>query len=324
MRVLALPRSIRVVFGGLLLLAPLTWTLAARVAAAEKGAGEEPAESAIRATADVFVKAFNRGDAAALAALWTENGTLANDGGQVLKGRKAIEDEYAALFKAHPGLRMEVAVQSIEIATPTVAIEDGIARAVDKGGAASAASRYTAIHVLQDGKWLMASVRESRIELPSNDSRLQQLTWLVGKWKAKSDDTTVRTEVRWSANKSFLHRDYAVRKGGIATSSGTQIIGWDPQARRVRSWSFDSSGGYGTGHWTATPDGWQIDSTGVMTDGTPTSSRDFVIRVAGENDVFGWRSVDRKVGPTVLPDTGEVVLERETAASNSSKQGLKK
>ena len=53
-----------------------------------------------------------------------------------------------------------------------------------------------------------------------------------------------------------------------------------------------------------------IASTGVLADGTPTSSQDLLIRVPDEDNVLGWQSVNRKVGDTQLPDTREVVLER--------------
>jgi uncharacterized protein (TIGR02246 family) len=278
--------------------------------AAEKNKPASPSDdTAIRATADAFVQAFNRGDARAVAALWTEKGTMADDRGQIFKGRKAIEAEYVALFKEHPGAKMEVAIQSIDFATPGMAIEDGVARVVAKDGP-PAASRYTAVHVLEGGKWLMASVRESRIEIPSNFPRMQQFGWLVGKWEAKSEHVSVRTEVRWIANRSFLQREYTVRQDGLVTSSGVQIIGWDPLAGQVRSWSFDSAGGHGTGLWTATPDGWQIESTGVLPDGTSSSSRDFLVRIRGEQNIFGWYSVNRKIGAMELPNTREIVLDR--------------
>ena len=275
-----------------------------------KKAGEHPAAPAIRASEQAFVAAFNRGDAKAVAALWTESGSLADELGQVYEGRKAIEDEYATFFKANAGARIEVAVQSIETPTPDTAIEDGVARVISKEGAAPVASRYSAVHVLADGKWLMASVRETAVELPSAFPQLRELEWLVGSWEAKNDATTLHTTVRWIADRSFLERSYTVRDGGVTSSSGTQIIGWDPQAGKVRSWSFDSSGGHGTGVWTATPRGWSIESHGMLTDGTPTASRDLVIRIPDENDVFGWRSTDRRVGDADLPDTGEVSLER--------------
>jgi hypothetical protein len=89
-----------------------------------------------------------------------------------------------------------------------------------------------------------------------------------------------------------------------------QIIGWDPQARQIRSWSFDSAGGHGGGLWSAAADGWQIKSSGVLPDGTPTAAVDHLIRVPGENDVFGWESIDRHVGDAELPDLKEAVLDR--------------
>ena len=188
------------------------------------------AESEIRATAVAFVQAFNRGDARAVAALWTADGSAADDSGTIYKGRPAIEAQYAQLFKQHPGARMEVAVQSIEFPTPTTAIEDGIAQVESKYAGPPQASRYTVVHVKQDGKWLMASVREANIELPSNFARVEGLGWLVGNWKAERDGTAIHTTIRWIANKSFLEREYKVRKGGIVISSGKQIIGWDPKA----------------------------------------------------------------------------------------------
>jgi uncharacterized protein (TIGR02246 family) len=289
---------------------PAVLVFALSAQAAEKNTANASDETAIRGTADAFSKAFDRADAKALAALWTENGSLADDRGQVLKGRQAIEDQYATLFKEHPGAKMEIMIQSIEFPAPSVAVEDGLARAVDKNGASPAASRYTAVHVLHDGKWLMASVRESNSEISSNYGRLQQLQWLVGNWETKSEGATVHTCIRWIANRSFLQREYSVRQNGLTTSSGVQIIGWDPQADRVRSWSFDSLGGHGTSLWTPAAEGWRIESRGVLADGTPTSSQDFLVRVPKEDNVFGWRSVQRKIGNTTLPDLREVVLDR--------------
>ncbi len=284
--------------------------LAAGASGAEKRAVGTPSEAAIRATADAFIQAFNRGDAKAVAALWTANGSVVDDRGQVFRGRKAIEDEYQAFFKAFPGAKMEVAIKSIEFPSPAAAVEDGIARVVVRGPSPPVASRYTAFHVQEGGKWLMASVRETAIPLPSNSRRLEELGWLIGSWKTKSEGATVHTAFRWIAGKSFIQRDYTVQQNRVATSSGTQIIGWDPQAGRIRSWSFDSSGGHGTSLWSNAPEGWLIESMGTLADGTPTSSRDLLIRVAGEDNVFGFRSFDRKAGQTALPELREVVLDR--------------
>jgi len=276
-------------------------------------------EAAIRAGAKEFTAAFARGDAEAIAAMWTENGTLSDESGRVFKGRKAIEDEYAALFKAEPKAKIEIAIQSIEFPAPNMAVEDGVARIISKQGAHPVASRYTAVHVSQDGKWRMATVRESTIELPSNYAALKDLEWLVGRWELKSGGTTVENKFHWVANRSFLEREYTVRQDGMTTSSGLQIIGWDPQAGQIHSWSFDSAGGHGQGLWTAAADGWRIESRGMLPDGTPTASQDRLIRVAGESDVFGWQSSDRRVGDERLTDLAEVVLDRVVETKDAKK-----
>ena len=269
-----------------------------------------PSEAAIRASAEAFIKAFNAGDAKAVANLWTANGTIADEQGNAFKGRKAIEEQYAALFKAHPTARMQVAIKSIDFPTPTTAVEDGITQVMTKENDPPAASRYTVVHVQEDGKWLMASVRESTMPVASNFAQLQELGWLVGDWESKTNDATAHSHIRWIANKSFLQRNFSVLRDGFLLSSGTQIVGWDPRSDRIVSWIFDSSGGYGTGVWSAVPEGWAIDSVGMTADGVPTSSKDRLIRVPGENSVFGWRSMDRKLGDTRIPDVPEVVFDR--------------
>ncbi len=74
----------------------------ANVYAAEATPDNSAAEKAIRASADAFTQAFNAGDAKQVAALWTASGMLADEAGRNFKGQKAIEDQYAAFFQAHP------------------------------------------------------------------------------------------------------------------------------------------------------------------------------------------------------------------------------
>ncbi len=282
-------------------------------AAAQKAAPANANEAHIRAGAQAFIKAFNAGDAKALAEMWTPNGTIADEQGNVFKGRKAIEEQYAALFKGHPGVRMQLAIKSIDFPTSTTAIEDGVTQLMTKDNDPPSAARYTAVHVQEDGKWLMASVREAAMPIASNFAQLQELGWLVGEWEAKSDDVTAHSQIRWIANKSFLQRTFSVNRDGMQVASGMQVIGWDPRSERIISWTFDSSGGHGMGVWNAMPEGWGIDSTGVTADGVPTTAKDHLIRVPGETNVFGWRSVDRKLGDMKVPDVLEVVFDRVTS-----------
>ena len=56
----------------------------------------------IRAGSEVFVTAFNKHDAKAVAALWTEDGEYIDDTGRTIAGRDAIEKDYAAFFAEQP------------------------------------------------------------------------------------------------------------------------------------------------------------------------------------------------------------------------------
>ena len=198
--------------------------------------------------------------------------------------------------REHPDARVCVAVKTVAFPAPNVAIEDGVSQVTAQHAGPAQITRYTAVHVKVDGKWPLASVRETDVDLPSNFAKIESLGWLVGTWTANRDGKSVRTTVRWIANNSFLEREYSVATDGIVSSNGRQIIGWDPKTETVRSWSFDASGGYGTGVWSRTPDGWQIEQNGVMADGTPTSSRDTLVRIPGEDNVLGFRSTARTAG----------------------------
>ena len=141
-------------------------------------------EKAVRQTAQAFTDAFNKGDAKAVAALWAPDGDY-SIGRDTVKGRDAIQKLYEEFFKAHPGSKMEINVESVRVYAPTVAIEQGTASVTESPNGPPTASAYSAVHVKQkDGKWLMASVSES--EMPTLLKQdLSELSWLIGDWIAE-------------------------------------------------------------------------------------------------------------------------------------------
>jgi uncharacterized protein (TIGR02246 family) len=265
-------------------------------------------EQAIRASGEAFVKAFNSADAKALGALWTADADYTNENGQSYQGRAAIEKEYAQLLSQHPDLTMKLEIQSIRFLSPTTAMEDGRSSLVAQGHTISQA-RYTAIHVKQDGKWLLSAVRDMP-DAGAADANFKTLDFFVGDWVAQGDTVTVKSSCQWAVGKKFLLRSFSVSGHDNQTTekSGLQIIGWDPATRQIRSWTFDSSGGHGQGLWIAVDGGWAIESEGVLADGTPTASTDLIERV--NDNIVGWQSVNRTAGGQQLSDTEQVVLER--------------
>ena len=81
------------------------------------------------------------------------------------------------------------------------------------------------------------------------------------------------SSVRWEEGQKFLVRKYSLQADGEPDRSGTQWIGWDPQAQQIRSWVFDSEGDFGQGQWTRAGDAWIIKSTGVRSSALVGRSR---------------------------------------------------
>jgi uncharacterized protein (TIGR02246 family) len=265
----------------------------------------------LRQSAQVFTDAFNRGDAKAVAALWTKDGEYIDETGNRFAGRDAIEKEYARFFAAQPKAKISVVVDSLRQVNENTAIEDG--RAMVELGPASAGgySQYTATHTKVDGKWRMSSVRDARVGSPSAAHELSDLEWLVGTWSAEENGGKMEATCRWIADKHYLERTYSVSRGDKVVSSGVQVIGWNPQAQRIQSWVFTSDGGHAVGLWSPGKNGWVIETRGTLADGTPTQAVNVLTRI--DDRAFSWQSVDRSAGGVSLVDTEEVLLKRVAA-----------
>ena len=65
---------------------------------------------------------------------------------------------------------------------------------------------------------------------------------------------------------------FKVAPPGAADLEGTQVIGWDPAAGTIRSWMFDSDGGFGEGTWSKKGNRWLIKFKQVLPDGRKASA----------------------------------------------------
>lgn len=270
---------------------------------------ESEAQNAIRKSASEFVAAFNKGEPKSIASLWTPDGEYVDESGRVFVGRDAIEKEYAAFFATHPGLTIDISISSIKIIGGESAIEDGVAVIKDKDGTAVSKGAYTAIHLKEGGKWLMASVRERPVSSRSSGPKLGDLGWLIGDWAAEKGSSSVGLSFKWIVEKKFLQLSYEAREKGRLLRSGIQIVGVDPVYGGLVSWSFDSTGGHGQGLWKLMKKGVIIESRGIMADGAPTEATEILSRT--KPDSLIWRSVNRSVGGLGLDDT-EVTLKRRS------------
>lgn len=273
-------------------------------------------EAAIRQSDKAYVEAYNKRDAKALAALWSPEAVYIDpETGSEFVGRDEIEEEFAETFAGLKDAKLEVNVDSIKFLSPNVAVENGTARVIYPEQEPDESS-YAALFVKRDGKWLLDRVTEEEAApppapQPSNYEHLKELEWMIGSWVDQDKDVTIQTNCDWTKNQNFINRSFAVIAGGEVDMAGMQIIGWDPAAKQIRSWTFDSEGGYAEGKWTHSGDRWLVHQTGILSDGRPSSSVNIFTPV--DDNSFKWQSIQRAIGGDVLPNVDEVLVVRKLA-----------
>lgn len=272
-----------------------------------------PDLAAIQQSAADFTEAFNRGDAKAVAAFWTADGEYIDEAGRKYEGREAIEKEYAALIAENPKATLHLMVESVRLLSADAAIEDGQALLEIPAGRQPTSSKYSVVHVKVDGRWLMASVRDTHVDNGSAYENIADLEWLIGDWTSEENGVKTESTCRWIGDKSFVERKYTSKGLDGAEKNGVQIIGWNAQAGHVQSWNFSPDGSFAVGAWTPTEDGWQASITGVTVDGAPTTAVNTMQRL--DDDAYVWQSVERTLGETPLPDSDEVVIRRNAEKS---------
>ncbi|MGA2256988.1 MAG: SgcJ/EcaC family oxidoreductase [Thermoguttaceae bacterium] len=288
--------------------------------AVEKGKSEKSDQDAIRAAIDSYVAAYNRGDAKAVAAFWSDSGEWISPSGQRFQGKQAIEKEMQSLFNENKGVRIEVINLSIRMVSPQVAIEEGTVRVIRPSEPPSD-STYLAVDVKEGGRWKLNTVRETDVpETQASSSQLQELAWLVGDWVDESPDADDTVTVTWTKNKTFLTYAFKISEPGSDDAlEGTQVIGWDPAAGTIRSWMFDSDGGFGEGTWSKHDNSWVVKFNQVLSDGRKAAATNVYTLVDGST--FTWKSIGRKVDGQFIPNIDEVKMVRKTEGDTAKEIG---
>jgi uncharacterized protein (TIGR02246 family) len=278
-------------------------------AGAEERADPKSEAATFEALAAGFQKLFNDGKAAELAASFLPDGELIDDEGNLYRGREELQGLFKKFFATFPGAKLKLKVDSLRVIGTRLAIEEGTrvitvdervtqAKGQAVGGVKTASAtetltpgatssaavaaytkpveahvRYLCVYTKANDKWQVASVREFADDPPTTPhEQLQPLAWLIGDWISEGGDSIVRISYRWSDDGNFLLGDYKVTKNGKTSMDSVQRIGWDPLRNQVRSWLFDSDGGYGEGEWAALEDGYRIRSSAVAPDGSVGSA----------------------------------------------------
>jgi uncharacterized protein (TIGR02246 family) len=267
-------------------------------------------EAAIRKSVEAYVAAFNQADAKTLASMWSPEAVYSNPvSGEEAVGREAIEAQFVAIFTETPGIKLAATTTSIEFVSPNVAIEKGVAQ-VTRQDQAAEESEYSAVYIKREGQWLLDRVTEAEVpQVSTQYEHLKELEWMIGTWVDQDEESQIITRCQWSQNQNFIIRFFSVNVRDQLQLSGLQIVGWDPQANKIRSWVFDSDGGFGEGMWVKKDASWHVNATGILPDGGKSTSVQ-IIRLVDDN-TFTWQVVNREVDGELLPNVDEVVVVRQ-------------
>jgi hypothetical protein len=167
---------------------------------------------------------------------------------------------------------------------------------------------------------------DSPVDTATNEtwqsSPLEELGWLVGEWVDEGENSKITTTCSWKMNQKFLARSLRVTIDDQTTLTGNQVIGWDPIAGQIRSWTFDSEGGIGKGRWIRDGNRWLVKKSFVLASGKRASAINVITYV--DQDTLRWQSTNREVGGELLPNIPEVTVVRQKREDTGSNPGDKK
>jgi uncharacterized protein (TIGR02246 family) len=256
-----------------------------------------------------YQEAYDRGDAKALANCYADDIDYIDQDGVETKGRGEMEKLFKEYFRASPGAKIAITIEELKQLTPDVQVDRGVATVTSTSGLANS-TRYVAVLAKQNDGWQICQLTETAALAPTASTQLEALKWLIGNWENKDADQRVESKVEWAGDKNFLVRTFKV--SGEAETDGWEIVGWDPGRQQIRSWIFDSNGGFGESSWSYDDGYWLIRASNVLPDGNRSTAENVLTKV--NDNQFTWESQNRALDGDSQPPVPKVVVHRTTSA----------
>jgi hypothetical protein len=138
---------------------------------------------------------------------------------------------------------------------------------------------------------------------------LGTLDWLVGDWIDAEDNISVDFSCNYTKNNAFLLRSFRILNAKNVQLSGMQLVAWDAAKKGIRSWTYDSKGGFGEETWTQSGNRYTIRCKYTLPDGGSGSNMQIVTFI--DDNKFTWKSVNREIDGEFQPDSDEIVMVRK-------------
>ncbi len=266
-------------------------------------------DEAVKSFVKSYAEAFNKKDLDGVAQAWGEDCTYFDrNTGERIEGRKALRSDLETVFKKQPNQKLAGTVERIKYITESVAQVEG-QTVMSSPNEEPLVASFSAILVENGGRWQIASLEETAVPEPQTaHDALKELEWLVGRWVDQGETARVETAVRWSASKNFLLRSFTLHTDVGSALEGTQIIGWDPRARHIRSWVFNADGSFGEGIWSKNGGDWLIKSSQTLADGRAASGTYLLTKI--DENALRMQLIGHSIDGTPQPATEPVLMSR--------------
>ena len=258
-----------------------------------------------------YQQAYDRGDAKTLASFYADDIDYIDQDGLEVKGRGEMERLFMENFQANPGSKIAITIEEAKPLTPDVQVNRGVATVTATSGLTES-TRYAAVLAKKNDGWQICQLTETATPAPNASSQLEALKWLIGNWENNDAAQTVETKVEWAGDKNFLVRTFKLKGAEESETDGWEIVGWDPDRRQIRSWIFDSNGGFGESSWSYDSGNWSIRASNELPDGSRSTAENVLTKV--NDNKFTWESQNRTLDGEPQPSLPKMVVYR--TASN--------
>lgn len=273
-------------------------------------------ESDIRQISKEYSTAFSKQDPEALASFWTSDAVYINPiTGMSIQGHDALVENFKDKFEDDKADKLEITISEIQFPEPGKAIEKGVFRLTYADGKPTLQNAFSVLLVKEGDRWLYKEARQIHLDMPpSNYEKLKELEWMVGDWIDADDDVTIETQTKWDSNKNFIIQKFTMQLYDQNVLEGQQIIGWDPTINKIRSWIFDSDGGFGTGVWYNKENRWVVTTVYTLSNGGKASAVNIYTKIS--EDAYTWASEGRDVNGEILPNIKSIKIVRKKEKGN--------
>ncbi len=259
-----------------------------------------------------IIQAMNQGKLNDFVSYFTEDAEVTNPAtGEAVSGREEISQFFRPRMQEIQtrGLKFVFKPSKTEFTGDDQATVQGVVELFDKGALIQRNAREAQL-VKKNGEWYIHSIRDIEVApAPQVYAHLKELEWMIGNWEDKDENVDITFKTEWDRFKNFIMQRFNMKVYGVTAMEGIQIVGWDPVEKKIRSWIYDSDGGFGAGFWSQEGNNWRVRMNYTLSDGTQGTMTNVYTKVNGKS--YKFSSVDRKIGDKALPNIEPITVSKE-------------